>query len=185
MKDRANVVIIGAGIVGCSVAYHLTRLGMRDIVVLEQGPLFATGGSTSHAPGGIFTVNFSQTLIRFADYTVDLISGLQVDGLPAYYNVGSMEAAWTPERLEDLKRKAGAARSWGVEADLISPADAREKIPLLSERIHGALFVPSDGIASPVRAAEAMARVAADAGAEFHGDTAVTSIELTDGRVKA
>ena len=153
MKDRAQVAIIGAGIVGCSVAYHLARLGWRDVVVIDEGPLFETGGSTSQAPGGVFSINFSQMMTRFASYTVDFYSQFANDGLPAFYPVGSMEVAWTPERCTDLKRKANAARSWGVETELLDPSEAQQKIPLLTDRILGALLVPTDGIARAVRAA--------------------------------
>ena len=144
LPKHARVVVVGAGIVGCSVAYHLTKLGWRDIVVVEQGPLFETGGSTSHAPGLVFQVNPSKTMAGFAKYTVDLWSGMQLDGEQCTKNVGSLEVAWTPERLADLKRKAGYGMSWGIEAHVISPSEAREFIPMLSERILGALYVPSD-----------------------------------------
>ena len=72
LPDRARAVIVGAGIAGCSVAYHLTKLGWRDVVVVDQGPLYETGGSTSHAPGLVFQLNASKTMTNFASYTVDL-----------------------------------------------------------------------------------------------------------------
>ena len=102
VPSQARAVIIGAGIVGCSVAYHLTRLGWRDIVVVDQGPLFETGGSTSHAPGLVFQVNPSKMMTAFARYTVSLWTGMDLDGEPCAKSVGSLEVAWTPERLEDL-----------------------------------------------------------------------------------
>jgi dimethylglycine oxidase len=181
-----GVVIIGAGIVGCTIADHLTRLGWRDVVVLEQGPLFATGGSTSHAPGGVFETNASQTMTEFAKETVKRYSELELDGEPCFYPVGSIEVAVTPERWEDLKRKRGLATSWGVEGTLLTPQECAEKIPLLDPaRIYGGLFVPLDGIAKAVRAAEAMARQATARGATFHGNTEVTNIEVANGRVQA
>lgn len=93
MQNQARVVVIGAGIVGCSVAYHLTQLGWREIVVLEQGPLFETGGSTSHAPGFVFQVNFSKVMSEFAKYTGELYSSLQLNQAPCYHKVGGMEVA--------------------------------------------------------------------------------------------
>ena len=126
---QARAVIVGAGIAGCSVAYHLTKLGWRDIVVLDQGPLFETGGSTSHAPGLVFQVNPSKTMASFAKYTVELWKSMELDGEPCARPVGSLEVAWTPERLTDLKRKAGFAMSWGIDAHVISPAEAREPHP--------------------------------------------------------
>src|SRR5947207_1180492 len=90
LPDRARVVIIGAGIVGCSAAYHLTRLGWRDVVVIDQGPLFRAGGSTSHAPGLVFQNNVARTTCRFAIDTVETYRNLQLDGEPVYWEVGSL-----------------------------------------------------------------------------------------------
>ena len=85
MKNRAEIVIIGAGIVGCSVADQLTQMGWRDVVVLDQGPLFEAGGSTSHAPGLMFQTNPSKTMTELAKYGVQRYSELEVDGQPAFY----------------------------------------------------------------------------------------------------
>ncbi len=183
--EQARLVVIGAGIAGCSAVYHLAQLGWRDIVVLDQGPLFETGGSTSHAPGGVFQTNYSRMMTGFARYTVELYRALDLDGEPCFHSVGGLEVAATPERWHDLKRKAGAAKSWGVEAELITPAEAGRLVPILDEtRIHGAYHVPGDGIARAVRAAEAMARESAEA-ATFVGRTEVAGIEVEDGRVRA
>ena len=185
IPNHARAVIIGAGIVGCSVAYHLTKLGWRDIVVVEQGPLFETGGSTSHAPGLVFQINPSKTMTDFAKYTVDLWTRLELDGEPCAKTVGSMEVAWTPERLADLKRKAGYGMSWGVDAHLISPDEARDRIPMLSDRILGAIYVPSDIHTRATRPAEAMAREAERNGATFYGGVKVTGFGIDDGRITA
>ena len=182
--NHARVVVIGAGIAGCSVAYHLTKLGWRDVVVVEQGPLFETGGSTSHAPGLVFQVNASKTMTSFARYTVDLWTRLELDGAPCAKAVGSLEVAWTPERLADLKRKAGYGLSWGVDAHLLSPNEARDRIPMLSDRILGALYVPSDVHTKATRPAEAMARAAERNGATFHGHVKVTGFEIAQGRIR-
>ena len=176
LPRHARAVIIGAGIVGCSVAYHLAKLGWRDIVVVEQGPLFETGGSTSHAPGLVFQVNPSKTMTDLARYSVDLWTRLTLDGDPCAKTVGSLEVAWTPERLADLNRKAGYGLSWGVEAHLLSPSEARDLIPTLSDRILGALYVPSDIHTKATRPAEAMAREAERKGAKFHGGVKVTGL---------
>ena len=100
MREHARLVIIGAGIVGCSAAYHVTRLGWNDVAVLEQGPLFETAGSTSHAPGLVFQTNPSRTMTELAKRTVKLYSELTLDGQPCFYPVGSMEVASTPERWQ-------------------------------------------------------------------------------------
>ena len=184
LPSHARVVIIGAGIVGCSVAYHLTKLGWRDIVVVEQGPLFETGGSTSHAPGLVFQVNPSKTMTGFARYSVDLWTQLELEGDPCAKAVGSLEVAWTPERLVDLKRKAGYGLSWGVEAHLIGPNEARGLIPMLSDCILGALYVPSDIHTKATRPAEAMAQEAERNGARFYGNVKVTGFDIVRGRIK-
>ena len=185
LEDRARLVVIGAGIVGCSAAWHLARMGWRDIVVVDAGPLFQTGGSTSHAPGLVFQTNYSKMMTDLARYTVQLYSGLEQDGQPCFYPVGSLEVAATPERWQDLRRKLGAAHSWGVSADLIDAAQARRRLPFLDEsRIHGAYWVEDDGIAKAVRACEAMAGQVGDRVA-FHGHTRVTGFDLASGRLQA
>ena len=186
MQSHARLVIIGAGIVGCSVAYHLTKRGWQDIVVVDQGPLFDTGGSSSHAPGLVFQTNASKLMTTLAKDTVKLYSGLELDGQPCWYGVGSLEVAYTEERWRDLHRKSGFAKSYGLEAQLISPQETRDLVPLLDPNmIHGAYYVPSDGIAKPVRAAEAMSRYSQDHGATFYGNITVTDIVVKAGRVHA
>jgi glycine cleavage system T protein len=186
MRDQAELVIIGAGIVGCSAAYHLAQRGARNIVVLEQGPLFEAGGSSSHAPGLVFELNVSRTMCQLSRWSVELYSQLRLNSLPCFYPVGSLEIAYSPERWEDLKLKWGRALSWGLSAELIDPTEVRRKIPILNvEHVHGALHVPTDGIAKAVRAAEAMANIARERGVEFHGRTQVTGIEVEKGRVRA
>ncbi|MEE9199715.1 MAG: FAD-dependent oxidoreductase, partial [Dehalococcoidia bacterium] len=168
-----------------SLAYYLTKLGWKEIVVLDQGPLFDTGGSTSHAPAIIFQVNPSKFYSQMAKDTVELFSQLKTDGQPCYYQVGALEVAWTPERLQELKRKAGFAKSWGLEVDLIGPKEARDMVPLLSDKLLGAMYNPTDGVVKGVRADEAMAKEAKARGATFYAETQVTDIEVTDGRVTA
>ena len=181
LPNHARAVVIGAGIVGCSVAYHLTKLGLRDVVVVEQGPLFETGGSTSHAPGLVFQVNPSKTMTGFARYSVDLWTQLELDGVPCAKTVGSLEVAWTPERLVDLRRKAGYGLSWGVESHLLGPGEARSLVPALSDQILGALYVPSDVHTKATRPAEAMAREAERNGASFHGKVKVSGLDIARG----
>ena len=186
MEDRARVVIVGAGIVGCGAAEHLTRLGWREVVVVDQGPLFEAGGSTSHAPGLVFQTNPSKTMTNLASYGVERYSELELDGKPCFYPVGGLEVATTPERWTDLKRRHGLATSWGVESELLTPEECVEKSPLLDPaRIYGGFYVPSDGIAKAVRISEAMAREAEARGAKFYGETEMVGIEVKNGRVKA
>ncbi|TVP67533.1 MAG: FAD-dependent oxidoreductase [Leptolyngbya sp. LCM1.Bin17] len=188
MQSTASLVVIGAGIVGCSTTYHLAKLGWKDIVVVEQGPLFATGGSTSHAPGLVFQTNASKTMTKLAQYTVELYSQLHTSEGPAFYPVGGIEVAYTEARMAELQRKLGWAKAWGVEgACLLTPAEVKAKLPLVDEtKILGGYFVPTDGIAKALRAAEAMATMAQEAGAaQFYGQTTVTDIQVVDGQVQA
>ena len=184
METRASVVIIGAGIVGSAAARFLSDLGWRDVIVVDQGPLFATGGSTSHAPGLVFQTNGSKTMTQFARETVELFASLEHDGQPCWYGVGSLEVATTPDRWADLHRKLGWARSWGLDASLLTPAETSAKLDLIDESvILGAYYVPTDGVAKPVWAAEALAR--STRGVTFHPRTAVVGIETERGRVRA
>ena len=122
MRDRAQTVIVGAGIVGASAAYHLAELGSTDVLVIDQGPLFETGGSTSHAPGLVFQTNGSRTMCRIAQDTVRLYDSLELDGEPGWYGVGGIEIATTPERMAELRRRQGFARSYGIEdTQLLDP----------------------------------------------------------------
>src|SRR3990172_412382 len=183
MRKQANLVIVGAGIVGASAAYHLTKLGWRDIVVVDKGPLYKTGGSTSHAPGLIFQTNGSKMMCEFAQYTVELLKDLHTEAPPPFYQVGGIEVAYTKERLTDLYRRHGWAQSYGLEAGVISPNEVKEHIPILdSSVIEGGYYVPTDGDAKAVNAVEAMAEFTIQQGAaEYYGDTTVTGFE-TNGR---
>jgi glycine cleavage system aminomethyltransferase T/glycine/D-amino acid oxidase-like deaminating enzyme len=181
LPGRADVVVVGAAIVGCSVAEHLTRLGVADVVVLDQGPLPATGGSTSHAPGLVFQTNPSKTMTELARLTVE-----RYGELGCFEPVGSIEVARTNERRAELKRRHGLATSWGLASELLTPDEVAERIPLIDpERIQAGYFVPTDGVARAVHACEALADEARGRGASFHAETEVTAVEVDGGRVRA
>ncbi|SMQ87066.1 dimethylglycine oxidase [Bacillus sp. OV166] len=184
--EQKKIVIIGAGVVGCSTAYYLSKMGQRNITVIEQGPLFETGGSTSHAPGLVFQLNSSKILTTLANQTVEAFKELSSEEQPSFYTVGSIEVAQTPERFEDLKRKAGIGKSWGMDAYILSPEECAQKCTLINpDNILGGLYVPSDGIAKPLRAVDKMASFAESCGAKFLGHTEVTGIEVVNDEVKA
>ncbi|HLV97747.1 MAG TPA: FAD-dependent oxidoreductase [Ktedonobacterales bacterium] len=184
MQDQARVVIIGSGIAGSSVAYHLTQRGWRDIVVLEQGPLI--GGTTSHAPGLVGQLRSSISLTKMLVYSVELYKTLQVDGTPGYFEVGSLRLASSKERLEELKRQVGFSKSAGLAAELISPSEAQRLFPLMSlDGVEGALWLPTDGSARAPILAQALANAARAQGATFYADTRVTGIDVANGRVQA
>lgn len=187
MQSHARLVIIGAGIAGCSAAYHLAQLGWRDVVVVDQGPLFHTGGSTSHAPGGLTLITGSRMMTEFAKYGLPLYARLEVDGRKGANLLGSVEVARSEARWQELKRRLGWGRAFEIDCHLMTPAEVKEKVPVLDERaIIGGLFTAGAGIGAPVVAAEAMARAASQNGAvAFHGHTRVTAIERAGRQIKA
>src|SRR5690349_1479037 len=185
MAGTPRVVIIGAGIVGCSLADELVLRGWRDVTVVEQGPLFKTGGSTSHAPGIIFQTNASKTMQGFATYTIQKAASLELDGRWCLNPVGSLELALTPERLAEIHRRHDFAESWGLEGRVIDPDETADLWPFVDRaRIVGAYHVPSDGLTDAVRVSEAQARRATEGGARFFGEHTVTGIRTDDGHVR-
>ena len=143
-----TIVVIGAGIVGTSLADELTARGCTDVTVVDRGPMFATGGSTSHAPGLVFQTNASKTMTAFARYTVEKFNSLEHPGGWTFNQVGGLEVATTPERWADLHRKAGWAQSWGIEGRLLDPAECVALHPLIErDRILGGFHTPHDGLA--------------------------------------
>ncbi len=186
MPSSPRVAIIGAGIVGCSLADELVLRGWNDVVVVEQGPLFATGGSTSHAPGIIFQTNASKTMTEFARYTIAKAGSLTLDGRWCLNQVGSLELALTPERLAEIHRRRDFAESWGLAGRVIDPDETAHLWPLVDrDAIVGAYHVPTDGLTDAVRISEAQARRAIEGGARFLGEHTVTGIRTDDGRVRA
>jgi dimethylglycine oxidase len=184
MTAGPRVVIVGAGIVGCALADELTERGWTDVTVLEQGPLLAAEGSTGHAPGLVFQTNASKTMTEFARYTVAKYSALSVGGQACFRQVGGLELATTAARWADLKRRHGWATSWGVPSYLRSPEECASLHPLIDPaKILGGFHIPSDGLASPVLAAEAQARRAISRGARFLAGQKVTGIRQAGGRV--
>lgn len=191
-----KVVVIGAGIVGTSLADELTARGWTDVTVVDRGPLFATGGSTSHAPGLVFQTNPSKTMTAFARYTVEKFSALEHPHGWAFNPVGGLEVATTPTRLADLHRKAGWAQSWGIEGRLLTPDECLALHPLIDrDRVLGGFHTPADGLAKALRAAEAQARRAEARGATLRPLTEVlgivdngrrvTGVRTTDGVIDA
>ena len=179
-----KIVIIGAGIVGCSLADELTERGYCDIVVIEKGKGWKPGGSTSHAPGVVFQTNGSRTMAQFARQTVEKLYSIQHSGEPCFIKTGSLELATTPERLADLHRRAGLALSAGIDARVIPPEEAVKLHPLLdSNKLLGALYVPDDGIARAVLADQVMGERAISRGAKFIDNCEVLAIDQSDGRV--
>ena len=188
LPSEAGTVIIGAGIVGCSTAYHLAELGREDVLVVDQGPLPTTGGSSSHAPGIMFQTDEPKVLSKFATYSRQLYSSLEDDdGEQVYNETGGIEVARSEERMDYLHRRVEWAKSWGVpDPQLLSPEEVSEKLPLVDPAvIEGGYYSPTDGQASGVRACAALAERAEEMGAQFVGHSAVEDIETGSDGVEA
>jgi glycine cleavage system aminomethyltransferase T/glycine/D-amino acid oxidase-like deaminating enzyme len=182
--NSASAVIVGAGIVGNSLAYHLARLGWRDLVLVDKGPMPNPGGSTGHASNFIFPVDYSKMM---TDLTAD--SSAQYIELGVFTESGGIEVARTAARSQELRRRASAAKAWGFPCELLSPAGVAKLVPYLSpEAILEGLYLPSVGVVDSLRAGTIMRERAQEMGAlQVRASTEVTGIELSaDGtRVKA
>ncbi|WP_030316547.1 GcvT family protein [Streptomyces sp. NRRL B-3229] len=179
-----RVVIIGAGVVGAALADELSARGWTEVTVVDQGPLPATGGSSSHAPGLVFQANPSKTMTELARYTVEKFCSLDVDGQPCFLQVGGLEVATTPERVTELHRRHGWLTAWGVDSRILTGDECVEKHPLVNrDRVLAGLHIPTDGLAKAVLAVEAQIRRATDRGVTFLDRHEVLDILRTDGEV--
>ena len=181
---HAQVVVIGGGIVGCSIAYHLTKHGWSDIVLLEQGRL--SGGTTWHAAGLVGQLRAHQNTTKLIQYSTELYARLEEETGQAtgWKQCGSLTVARTEDRMTLLKRVAASARAQGVECEILSPAEAAEKWPLLeSHDLVGAAWLPSDGKANPADITQALAKGARNGGARIVEGVRVTSFDIKDERI--
>ena len=184
LPDRAQVVVVGGGIVGCSVAYHLARLGITDIVVLEQGKL--TGGTTWHAAGLVSQLKSNHSLTKLATYSARLYEALEDETGQATgcRTPGSISVAADAERWEEIRRGAAMAVSVGVETREIGIDELRERWPLIrTDDIVGALYIPGDGHTSPVDTTMALAKGARSRGVRIVEDVAVTGLRTRAGAI--
>ena len=184
LPSEAQVVIIGGGIVGCSVAYHLTKLGWRDVILLERKQL--TCGTTWHAAGLVGQLRATANLTRLAQYTTDLYTGLEAETGQAtgFKQNGSLSLAGSAERLEELKRGASMARTFGLAVEVIGPEEIAALHPQLNcADIVGGVFLPKDGQTNPTDTTMALAKGARMGGAKIFEDTKVTGIATQNGRV--
>ena len=186
LPSSARVVIVGGGIVGCSVAYHLGKLGWTDVVLLEQGQL--TSGSTWHAAGLVGQLRTSANITQLLGYSVELYGRLEAETGQAtgWKRNGGLRLACTPERWTEVRRQATTAHSFGLEMHLLSPREAQELWPPMTVAdVVGAAFLPTDGQASPSDITQALAKGARTAGVTLREGVAVTGFELELGRVRA
>jgi len=184
IPDTARVIIIGGGVMGCSVAYHLTKRGWRDVVLLEQGRLSC--GTTWHAAGLVGQLRAHQNMTRLVQYSADLYSRLEAETGQAtgWKQCGSVLVARTPQRVELFKRIASAATAQGVACDLISIKDAADRYPIMrTDDLAGALWLPLDGKVNPADVTQALAKGARLGGARIFEQTRVTAIQTYNGAV--
>jgi sarcosine dehydrogenase len=184
LPTQARIVIVGGGIVGCSTAYHLAKLGERDVVLLEQGLL--SGGTTWHAAGLVGQLRSHQNMTRLIRYSTELYAGLEAEtGLgTGWKQCGSMTVARSQDRMTVLKRTAALARAYGVEAELLTPTEAGVKWPLMrSDDLVGAVWLPGDGKANPTDITQALAKGARTRGVRIFERTRVTQIQTKNGVV--
>src|ERR1700730_9020918 len=159
LPGHASVVIIGGGIAGCSIAYHLTKIGVTDVALLERRQL--TCGTTWHAAGLVGQLRATRNLTELARYTADLYRSLEAETGQAtgFKQNGSVSGAKTPERFEELKRGASMGKTFGLEITVLARAAVKERWPLLHvDDIVGGIFIPGDGQTNPIDTTQALAK---------------------------
>src|SRR5882762_2122552 len=184
LPSRARVVIVGGGVIGCSVAYHLTKMGWSDVVLLERKQL--TSGTTWHAAGLVGQLRQSINMTQLARYTAGLYRGLEAETGQAtgYRQCGSLSLATTPGRMEELKRNASMAKVFGLTVNVVGPQEIHSLYPLANlGDVIGGIHIPSDGYANAVDITQALAKGARGRGAQIFQDLKVTAIHHHDGRV--
>jgi glycine cleavage system aminomethyltransferase T/glycine/D-amino acid oxidase-like deaminating enzyme len=182
--EHARAVIIGGGVGGTSIAYHLTELGWRDVILVDRAEL--TSGSTFHSAGLVGQLRSTVTLTRMMMYGSELYRRLAAETSvdPSWHEVGSLRLASSPERLEELRRQAGWAKTFGLPLELIGPDEAKVLFPLMStDGVLGAVHLPTDGWLDPSGLAQALAAGARSRGASIRPHTRVVGIGVEAGRV--
>jgi len=180
----AEIVIVGGGIVGCSIAYHLTKMGKKDVLLIEKAGL--THGATWHAAGLVGQLRSSRNATRMLQHSVALYDSLEAETGQAtqWKKVGSLRLACTEERMLELKRSATLAKSFGLELHMLGAKEAQERFPIMTtDKILGAAFIPEDGYVDPSMVTQALAIGARQGGATIVQNTLVTGMTVTDGRI--
>jgi glycine cleavage system aminomethyltransferase T/glycine/D-amino acid oxidase-like deaminating enzyme len=184
LPSSARIVIVGGGIVGCSVAYHLAKLGRTDILLLEQGRL--TSGTTWHAAGLVGQMRPNRNMTQMSRYGIELYATLEAETgfATGWKQCGSVNVARTPERMTVLRKQLSMARSFGVECHEISPAEAGDKFPVMrTDDLQGALWLPGDGKANPADLCMSLAKGARNRGVKIAEGVEVTGVLVERERV--
>ena len=183
-RHSARHLIIGGGIIGCSIAYHLTRMGEKEVVLVERAGL--TEGATWHAAGLVGQLRSSRNTTRMLRKSVEMYDRLQnEEGLQFdWKKTGSLRLAATRDRMLEARRLATMARSFGLEMSIISPSEAKALFPLIDETgLEGAAYIPSDGHVDPASLCQAIAGAARRQGADIRQGVEVTDFTVANGRI--
>jgi 4-methylaminobutanoate oxidase (formaldehyde-forming) len=173
MKDQAQVVIVGGGIYGVNIAYHLAKLGWTDVILLEKGEI--ASGESSHAAGLVTQFSTSKTMMQFRKYSIELYSEL---GL--FNHVGSLRVASSENQFMELQRSVSRAKAIGMDCEVIAPSEAVKIMPQISSKdLYGAIYLPRDGHLDPYSTTTSMARIIREMGVTVYTNTRVTGIELS------
>src|SRR6516225_716155 len=186
LPDRARAVVIGGGVVGCSILYHLAKLGWTDSVLVEQYQL--THGSTWHSAGLVGQLRSSISLTRMMQYSVGLYAELKelTGNDPGWHQLGGLRLASSQPRLEEIRRQASWAKTFGLPMEIVSAEEAQALFPPMStDGVLGAAFIPDDGYLDPSQLTFSLADGARRLGAQLEPRTHVTGIELHRGCVSA
>ncbi|MCH8553328.1 MAG: FAD-binding oxidoreductase, partial [Natronospirillum sp.] len=184
VPGSARVVIVGGGVIGCSVAYHLAKLGTNEVVLLERKTL--TCGTTWHAAGLVPTLRATYNMSMLAKYSADLYDGLEAETGQAtgFVRNGSLTVATHQERFTELKRGASMAKLCGFPCEVVTPEQALEHWPLMNiDDIVGGVYLPLDGVVNPTDVTQALAKGARLGGARIIENTQVLDMKIRDGRV--
>ncbi|MES2978060.1 MAG: FAD-dependent oxidoreductase [Pseudomonadota bacterium] len=184
LPGQAEIVIVGGGIVGCSTAYHLAKMGKTDVLLLEQGKL--TSGTTWHAAGLVGQMRPNRNMTQMSRYGIELYAGLEAEtGLATgWKQCGSVNVASTTERMKVLRKQVAMANSFGVECHEISPAEAADKYPIMrTDDLQGAIWLPGDGKANPADLCMSLAKGARNRGVRITEGVEVTGVLTEHGRV--
>ena len=186
---KAQTVIIGGGIVGVSVAYHLAQMGVKDVVLLDKGDLDHNPGSTSHAPGGLRSLTLSDFFTRLGYQSRQVYDKLPpaVAGQEQFFRTGLMQVANSAERFNSYKRIEEMGMVHGIEANLLTPSEVRDLLPMIDPTtIYGGIHIPSSGVVKTSLIATSMRRIAEEMGAlTAYGNTLVTDVVVENGAVRA
>jgi glycine cleavage system aminomethyltransferase T/glycine/D-amino acid oxidase-like deaminating enzyme len=183
LPSHAEIIIVGGGIVGCSVAYHLAKMGKTDVLLLEQGKL--TSGTTWHAAGLVGQMRPNRNMTQMSRYGIELYASLEAEtGLATgWKQCGSVNVARTPERMKVLRKQVAMANSFGVECHEISPQEAGDKYPIMrTDDLQGAIWLPGDGKANPADLCMSLAKGARKRGAKMAEGIEVTGVITENGR---